>query len=134
MQQLPKIIYQNLANEFYTEERCHILEVFNQAEHPHCSIARARVGVGVSTQRHSLKETAEIYYILQGEGLMELDTKEMGILKKGDAVFIPANMSQKITNTGKEDLIFLCICTPRFEAKIYENREISAYGRRPTAK
>ncbi len=29
------------------------------------------------------------------------------------------SIAQKIANTGTEELVFLCICTPRFELKNY---------------
>lgn len=32
---------------------------------------------------------------------------------------IPADTPQRIKNTGSEDLIFLAICTPRFEERRY---------------
>jgi len=41
----------------------------------------------------------------------------------GDLVVIPAGVSQKITNTGKTDLVFHCICTPRFTQDCYCNEE-----------
>jgi mannose-6-phosphate isomerase-like protein (cupin superfamily) len=34
-------------------------------------------------------------------------------------VFIPAGVVQQITNTGSEDLVFYCICTPAFEEDRY---------------
>jgi mannose-6-phosphate isomerase-like protein (cupin superfamily) len=44
-------------------------------------------------------------------------------VKAGDVVLIPAGKFQRIANVGKDDLVFLCICTPRFEAKHYHDRE-----------
>jgi len=34
----------------------------------------------------------------------------------GQAVFIPANSSQYIENTGNEDLVFLCIVNPAWKS------------------
>ena len=59
--------------EFYTDEHCHIIEMFNTEHDENCSIARARVEPGVTTQLHGLKETIERYVILTGQGLMEVD-------------------------------------------------------------
>jgi mannose-6-phosphate isomerase-like protein (cupin superfamily) len=36
-----------------------------------------------------------------------------------DVVTIPAGVSQRIHNVGDTDLIFLCVCTPRFDAGGY---------------
>jgi len=39
------------------------------------------------------------------------------------SVIIPADVTQRITNTGKTDLVFLSICTPRFEKECYKTME-----------
>lgn len=41
--------------EFYTEERCWILESWNEEQDPAVSVARARVEPGVKTQLHMLR-------------------------------------------------------------------------------
>ena len=41
----------------------------------------------------------------------------------GDIVEIAAGLTQAISNTGEGDLLFLCICTPRFEWDNYESLE-----------
>jgi mannose-6-phosphate isomerase-like protein (cupin superfamily) len=40
-----------------------------------------------------------------------------------DVVHIPAGVPQQICNTGSEDLVFLCICTPRFRMENYRELE-----------
>jgi mannose-6-phosphate isomerase-like protein (cupin superfamily) len=42
---------------------------------------------------------------------------------EGDIVIIPAGTSQKITNIGKNDLLFYCICTPAFRQDRYHDEE-----------
>lgn len=116
----PKIFAPNIIDEFYTEEKCHILEIINAPEVPAFSLAQARVEPGVTTAWHSVKETDEVYYILEGTGEMEIGTSFKKPLKKGEAVFIPKNQKQRITNTGDGDLVFLCVCTPRFLPENYE--------------
>ena len=44
-------------------------------------------------------------------------------MRKGDVVLIPAGKTQRIRNVGPDDLVFLCICTPRFEPRHYHDRE-----------
>lgn len=117
----PQILPTRLADEYYTEERCHIIELFNQPESAG-SIARARVEPGQTTALHSL-DGLECYYILSGVGEMEIDGEQMGKVKAGDTVVIPANAPQRITNTGREDLIFLCFCAPRFVPENYKSLE-----------
>jgi mannose-6-phosphate isomerase-like protein (cupin superfamily) len=109
--------------EFYTEERCHIVEIHNRAEDEACSIARARVTPGVTTQIHALRDIDERYVILEGEGLVEVDAAAPVPVLPLDVVAIPAGTSQRITNVGTADLIFLCVCTPRFSAETYVSLE-----------
>jgi mannose-6-phosphate isomerase-like protein (cupin superfamily) len=112
---------QNLKHEFYTAEKCHITELFNTADDPDVSIARARVAPGVTTRRHCLKGTAERYFIISGRGLVAIGELTPQEVAAGDIVFIPPMCRQRITNIGNEDLIFLAICSPRFSQDVYED-------------
>ena len=114
-----EIFQTDTTKEFYLEERCYITEILNSDLHPDISISKARVEPGVTTKLHRLKNTGEKYYILSGSGLTEVDGK-ISEVKTGDLVMIPENVSQRITNIGAVDLIFLCVCTPRFEMENYE--------------
>ena len=40
-----------------------------------------------------------------------------------DAFQIPANAPQQITNISDEDLVFLCVCVPRFTPECYTSLE-----------
>lgn len=105
--------------EFYIDERCHIVELHNSDSDAECSIARARVEPGVSTRLHCVLATAERYVILEGEGRVEVNGERPVTVGPLDVVNIPAGVAQRITNTGARDLVFLCICTPRFEMQNY---------------
>jgi mannose-6-phosphate isomerase-like protein (cupin superfamily) len=105
---------------FSTEERCDINELLNHSHDPDCSIAQARVAPGVTTQLHAVKDTTERYVILQGEGEVFINHQSAVKVAYLDVVTIAAGVAQKIHNTGDDDLIFLCICTPRFEQKNYQ--------------
>jgi len=120
-----KIIYQSPeeSSEFSTQERCHILELLNLSQDRSSSLARARVEPGITTAWHSLKGTSEIYYILEGTGMAEVGESFSQELKKGDVLKIPANTAQRITNTGAEDFIFLCFCSPAFGDNTYIDLE-----------
>jgi mannose-6-phosphate isomerase-like protein (cupin superfamily) len=111
---------QDPSQEFPIPEGCHILELSNSADDPELSIARARVAPGVTTQWHRLKGTTERYVILQGKGLVEVGDLPAQAVKSGDVVIIPPECPQRISNSGKEDLIFLALCTPRFTEVYYE--------------
>ncbi len=114
------IIRKDPEDEFLTAENCHILEIRNSPEDPQVSIARARVEPGVTTRWHRLKGITERYYILSGQGLVEVGELPPREVAPGDIVVIPPRYRQRIGNTGSEDLIFLCICTPRFTITAYE--------------
>lgn len=107
-------------SERLTDEGCSIVEMRNLEEDPDCSIARARVEPGVKTKRHSLRETVERYVILEGVGEVEIGDTPPTRVVPFDVVHIPAGVSQCIRNRGSGDLIFLCICTPRFVPENYQ--------------
>lgn len=112
---------QNLKEELYTSEKCYITELSNTPDDPVVSIVRARVKPGVTTRWHRLKGTYERYFIISGRGLMEVGKLPPQEVTAGDIVLIPPMCRQRITNIGKDDLIFLAICTPRFSQDVYED-------------
>lgn len=107
------------TTEFHTPERCFIVEIHNDESDADCSIARARVLPGETTQLHRLRGTVERYVILEGKGEVEIDGKGRFPVAPLDVVRIPADASQSISNSGDVDLIFLCVCTPRFNKDNY---------------
>ena len=74
------------------------------------SLAHAVLASGKSSKPHKLK-TSEVYYILEGEGLMYIGNKSRKVYP-GQTVYIPPNTKQYIENTSKSDLKFLCIVDP----------------------
>lgn len=110
---------QDTAAEFFTEEKCHIIEVSNSPDDSELSIARARVEVGVTTRWHLLIDTAERYVMMSGEGSVELAGQPPQDITAGDVVLIPSGCPQRITNTGSNDLIFMAVCTPPFKPERY---------------
>lgn len=113
-------------SEFATSERCFITELLGHPSQPDVSLARARVLPGVTTQLHAL-DVEEIYVIEAGSGLMEVNGDRFPVVP-GDSVLIPAGISQRITNDGTTDLVFLCLCRPRFQPEGYVNLESSDVG------
>jgi len=118
----PLFIVPEEDKEFYSPERCHILELLNNDDRTH-SLARARVSPGVTTSWHRLINTTECYYILQGTGYVELEEDISHHVETGAIVKIPSGTPQRITNTGVEDLLILCICIPAFGPEVYESLE-----------
>jgi len=112
----PKIVKANSPTEYLTPERCYIAENFSDKD---VSVACATVKPGVTTKAHHLKKIQEIYIITAGEGKMTLSGLQPTLVSAGDVIVIPAGASQKITNTGQTDLVFYCVCTPRFTEDCY---------------
>lgn len=121
----PLIVKQDEIEEFYTEEKCFIKELLNSDEDPGMSFALARVEPGVTTVLHRLKGTSERYLVIAGRGEMEVGTLPSASVSKGDLILIPPDTPQRITNDGSEDLIFCCICAPRFDPSVYVDLENS---------
>jgi mannose-6-phosphate isomerase-like protein (cupin superfamily) len=118
-----KICRHNMQDEYWFQEGCHILEVANHPDDPQVSIARARVEPCVTTQWHYLLETWERYLIIAGEGIAEIGDLAPAQVSAGDVVFIPPDTRQRIRNTGKQDLVFYAICSPRFTPECYRSLE-----------
>jgi mannose-6-phosphate isomerase-like protein (cupin superfamily) len=120
----PKVIKATSLKEYLTPERCFIYENCGiSTGDTQVSIARARIEPNITTKAHHLDGIQEIYLITEGTGRVyagDLAPAEVG---KGDVVIIPAGVSQKITNIGKTDLIFYCICTPAFKQEHYHDEE-----------
>ena len=110
------------AREIWTAERCYITELLNTAGQPEVSLARTRVEPGVTTQLHQLS-VHEWYVIERGNGLMVVGDEAPFSVSPGDTVTIPKHTAQQITNSGPEDLCFLCVCTPRFSQECYTSLE-----------
>jgi mannose-6-phosphate isomerase-like protein (cupin superfamily) len=115
----PEIKIFNPGAEYYTEERCYINELSNVAQDRDVSIAQARVLVDHVTRWHKLVGVTERYVILSGQGRVEVGQLPPQDVNPGDVVLIPPDCPQRIRNTGAVDLVFLAICSPRFEQRFY---------------
>lgn len=104
--------------ESRTRERCWIAELLNEPDLGEVSVARCRVEPGVTTELHALS-VREWYIIESGSGRMRLGDGEEYRVRAGDTVAIPAGCPQQIANLGPDDLLFLCVCVPRFTPACY---------------
>ncbi len=78
------------------------------------SLAEARLPPGAATTPHYHRKTEEIYFILEGQGEMNLQGQRRTV-GPGDAIAIPPGSVHTIRNTGTGVLRFLCCCTPPYE-------------------
>ena len=74
------------------------------------SLAHATLKPGETSRPHTLK-TSEVYYILEGEGVMHIED-ESARVRSGQSIYIPPNSRQFVENTGNSELKFLCIVDP----------------------
>ena len=87
------------------------------------SLAHAVVKPGKTTLHHRLK-TSEVYYILEGKGIMCIDDEKSEV-GPGMAVYIPPGAKQNIHNPGDMDLMFICMVDPAWkeaDEEIIENK------------
>ena len=71
------------------------------------SIAHCTISPGESSKPHTMK-TSEMYYILQGEGIMHIDSEERHV-NQNDLIFVPPMSKQYLENNGKMDLSLIHI-------------------------
>ncbi len=83
------------------------------------SLAHATLPPKKTSLPHRFKTASEVYYILNGEGIMHID-KETEIVGPGDTIYIPPKGVQFIENIGDEDLEFLCIVYPEWQTDAEE--------------
>jgi mannose-6-phosphate isomerase-like protein (cupin superfamily) len=79
------------------------------------SLAHAKVAIGMWSALHAL-ETSEVYYILRGYGIMEVDQEQRAVFP-GEVIYIPPQAKQRIFATGPDELEFLCIVDPAWRAE-----------------
>jgi len=91
--------------------------IIRQIFHPHntlngitYSLSHSLVMPGKRSKIHKMK-TSEIYYILDGKGILHIDD-EVFTVSKDHAIYIPPHSKQFIENTGNEELKILCIVDP----------------------
>ncbi|QLH06996.1 cupin domain-containing protein [Nitrosopumilus ureiphilus] len=90
--------------------------------HPHntlnginYSVAQFTLEPGKRSKLHKLN-SSEIYYILEGSAILNVD-EDKHHLQKDDSAYISPNSKQFIENTGSGNLRFLCIVEPAWKAE-----------------
>jgi len=94
--------------------------VISQIFHPHntlngirYSVAHSTISPGQKSKPHKMK-TSEVYFVLQGEGIMHIED-ETEKVSKNDAIYVPPFSKQFLENSGKSDLMVLCIVDPAWK-------------------
>ena len=95
---------------FITKDKSEIREFYHSKK---MSLVEAMVEIGQATECHIHEKSEEIYYILEGEGLMEIENDKAQV-SKDQAIIIPPRNRHRITNNGNTQLRFLCFCSPPY--------------------
>jgi mannose-6-phosphate isomerase-like protein (cupin superfamily) len=75
------------------------------------SLAEASLAAGRSTERHYHRISEEIYFVLAGEGVLEV-AGERRRVRPGDAALIPPGAWHELR--AAEPMRFLCCCAPPY--------------------
>lgn len=87
--------------------------------HPAChgnhaqSLAEATIEPGIATQLHMHRHSEELYYIVEGQGVMTMGREAFSVAA-GDTVCIPPATPHAISNSGSIPLRILCACSPAY--------------------
>ncbi|MGB0084830.1 MAG: cupin domain-containing protein [Rhodomicrobiaceae bacterium] len=60
---------------------------------------------------HAHKVQEQVYHVLEGEGLIEIDGARK-VVRGHDVIFLPPSARHSIQNTGLGDLTFIVVTTP----------------------
>ena len=71
----------------------------------------SRYAPNAYVQEHSHKIQEQIYYVLEGEGMLTVG-KEEHLMRPHDYVYLPPGVKHSFTNTGLSGLVFLVVTTP----------------------
>lgn len=100
---------------YVTKDGSIIRELMHPAVHGNfnLSLAEATVPAGGKTFLHRHGTSEEIYYIVEGRGIMTLDSEEFEV-GRGDTICISPGTPHRIQNTGEELLKIICCCSPAY--------------------
>ena len=113
-----KSLIRNIAEEPWQEFPAHHGGALSKAlVHPGTTGSRL-IDYRISTYQpmarvelHSHKVQEQVYHVLDGEGLMEIDG-EKTVVRKNDVIFLVPGSKHAIENTGLGDLTFIVVTTP----------------------
>lgn len=67
-------------------------------------------------QEHVHQIQEQVYYVLEGEGVLTLDD-ERHLMRPNDYVWVPPGVRHSFHNTGTSGLVFLVITTPASDSE-----------------
>ncbi|MDY6916452.1 MAG: cupin domain-containing protein [Chloroflexota bacterium] len=111
-----EVVNRNDVPSFITKDGSEIREILapRNSSIENQSLAEARVAPGQITDEHYHVRAEEVYYVLEGRGIMSIDGEEREV-GPGDGIAILPGMRHRARNTGDSDLVILCCCCPAYE-------------------
>ena len=78
-----------------------------------CSLAEEMLPPGAAVTPHHHRELEEIYYLIEGQGLMTVGDEQQEV-SAGDAIYVPRGLRHSLKNTGDTPIRLLVACGPAF--------------------
>jgi mannose-6-phosphate isomerase-like protein (cupin superfamily) len=75
------------------------------------SVIQERVPPGGCEKRHYHRKSTQMFYILQGNAVMERDGVRHE-MSEGDSIFVEPGVPHKLMNMGSTNVMFLVISSP----------------------
>jgi mannose-6-phosphate isomerase-like protein (cupin superfamily) len=103
------------AEPFTTADGSTIRSLLDRSNAPvaNQSLAEATIAAGEATRRHYHRASEELYFLLDGEGRMEIDGASRTV-RAGDAILIPAGSRHQITADAGAAIRMLVCCAPPY--------------------
>lgn len=77
------------------------------------SLAEATLAPGTATTAHHHPVAEELYLFRSGRGRLRVGDETRDVIP-GDCVVIPPGTVHKLWNTGAEELVLVCACSPAY--------------------
>lgn len=107
-------IYREIA-PYITKDGSEIRELMHPNVHGNRaqSLAEATIPAGGETALHAHLVTEEIYYFMQGSGVMR-HGEELFAVNAGDTIAIAPGTAHCVFNSGATPMKILCACSPAY--------------------
>ena len=110
-----EIIRKSDCSKFISQDKAIVKEIVSPRNSviKNQSLAEVTIRPGHSILEHYHVKSEELFYILQGEGLISVEGETCSV-SEGDVVAVLPGMIHKVKNDGKTDLIMLVACSPSY--------------------
>ncbi|MDA8390574.1 MAG: cupin domain-containing protein [Gammaproteobacteria bacterium] len=111
----PRCVRDRDVTAFVAKDGSRVRELMHPRVHGNRaqSLAEATIAAGCTTRLHRHRCVEELYYVLEGQGLMCVGAGEW-VIGAGDTVLIPPGAPHKIRALGTTDLRLLCVSAPAY--------------------